>query len=210
MILETFSAGPFDTNTYLVGCPVSKKAFVVDVPPESADRLLSLLQKHELTLEKILLTHSHLDHIADVKPLKEATGAEVWVHPLDEPNLKNPGSDNLPSIISFDAVSPDSFFEEGKEVTIGPFTLQVLFTPGHTPGGVSLYLEEKSILFSGDTLFKGTMGRVDFPTANPDHMWESLKKLSLLPKETKVLSGHGPITTIGEEGWIKNAKERFS
>ena len=210
MILETFSAGPFETNTYLVGCPLTKKAFVIDVPPESLDGILSLLKKHDLTLEKILLTHSHLDHIADVKPLQKATGAEVWVHPLDEGNLKKPGEDGLPMILSFEGVTPDCFFKEGQEVTVGSFSLKVLFTPGHTPGGVSLYMEKEKILFSGDTLFKGTMGRIDFPTARPDLMWKSLKKLSLLPKDTKVLSGHGPATAIGQEGWIAQAEERFS
>jgi hydroxyacylglutathione hydrolase len=210
MIIETFSAGPFDTNTYIVGCPLTKKAFVVDVPPESFDRIISTLKDHDLTLEKILLTHSHLDHIADVKPLKEATGAEVWVHSLDEDNLKKPGTDGLPMIILFEGVSPDHFFEEGKKVTVGSFELKAIFTPGHTPGGVSLYMEKEKILFSGDTLFKGTMGRIDFPTARPSCMWESLKKLSLLPKDTKVLSGHGPATEIGKEAWISQAEERFS
>lgn len=209
MIFETFASGPVETNTYLVGCPVTKKCFIVDAPPECAERWVSFLKKEGLVLETIFLTHSHLDHIADVKALKAATGAKIFIHPLDAENLKKPGSDGLPLFIPCEGLSPDGFLQEGDVFEIGSIQMRVIFTPGHTPGGVSLYLEDKKILFSGDTLFKGTIGRIDFPSARPALMWTSLKSLSQLPPDTNVFSGHGPATQIGKETWLKEAKERF-
>lgn len=210
MILETFPSGPFETNTYIIGCPLTSKAFVVDVPPQSAKGILEILKKTGLSLDKILLTHSHWDHISDVSILKKATGAEVLVHPLDADNLQKPGSDKLPMFFSFEGITPDGFLKEGDVITVGSIEIEVLFTPGHTPGGVSFYLPKEKTLFSGDTLFKGTMGRVDFPTSSPKLMWASLKKLSDLPKDTKVFPGHGAATLIGKESWIATAEERFN
>ncbi len=210
MILETFSSGPFETNTYIVGCPLTLKAFVVDVPPQSTKGILEILKKKGLVLDKILLTHSHWDHISDVSLLKEATGADVLIHPLDVDNLQKPGADKLPMFFSFEGLVPDGFLKEGELVTVGSLEIEVLFTPGHTPGGVCFYLSKEKTLFSGDTLFKGTMGRVDFPTSSAKLMWTSLKKLSTLPAETKVYPGHGSPTQIGKEAWIANAEERFN
>ena len=210
MILETFASGPFETNTYIVGCPLTLKAFVVDVPPDSAKGILEILKKKNLVLEKIILTHSHWDHISDVSILKESTGAEVLVHPLDADNLKTPGADKLPMFFSFKGVSPDGFLNEGESIVIGSIEIEILFTPGHTPGGTCLYLRKEKTLFSGDTLFKGTMGRVDFPTSSPDLMWASLKKLSGLPSDVRVFPGHGSSTQIGKESWIANASKKFN
>ncbi len=210
MIFTAFSSGPCVTNTYLAWCEETKKAFVVDVPPGSLARLLQVLEKENLVLERILLTHSHWDHIGDVKALQKATGAKVFIHQLDAGNVKQPGSDGLPLYVPIEGTTPDAFLEEGDRFFIGKIELLVLFTPGHTPGGVSFYLPGEKILFSGDTLFKKSMGRIDFPTSNPDSMWKSLLKLSRLPLDTKVLSGHGEPTTIGEEKWIVDAKKRFT
>ncbi len=209
MIIKTFFSGPCATNTYVVGCSITKKAFVVDVPPGSLSSLLKILQEEGLTLEKILLTHSHWDHIGDVKALQKATGAKVFIHRLDAENLKNPGSDRLPLYFPIEGISADGFLEEGDEVVVGTMSLRVLFTPGHTPGGICFYFPEEKILFSGDTLFKQSMGRVDFPTSNAESMWNSLHKVSNLPEDTKVLSGHGEATFIGKEKWAADAKKKF-
>ncbi len=210
MIFETFTAGPCETNAYLVACPNTHKAFVVDVPPDSGKAILAKAKALGVVIEKILLTHSHWDHIGDVAFLQEATKAAVLVDALDAPNLRSPGADQLPLYFAIKGIEPDDFLQEGKSLEIGNFSISVIKTPGHTPGGVCFYLEKQGVLFSGDTLFQGTMGRIDFPTSNAKSMWTSLTRLSMLPKNTRVFPGHGEETTIGQENWITHAKEKFN
>jgi hydroxyacylglutathione hydrolase len=199
MLIKTFTAGPVDTNCYLVGCPKTHQAAVIDAPQGVASKLL---HEKELKIKMIFITHSHWDHIADAAKLKETFQAPLYVHPYDAENLKRPGADKLPLFFSIDGVEADGFLEEGEVFFIGNLKLQVIETPGHSPGGVCLWFPEEKVLFSGDTLFKGSMGRVDFPFSSPSQMRESLKKLSDLPPDTKVYPGHGPSTTIAAESWI--------
>jgi glyoxylase-like metal-dependent hydrolase (beta-lactamase superfamily II) len=107
-------------------------------------------------------------------------------------------------------VKADGFLIEGQKLTVGDLDIEVIHTPGHTPGGVCFYLPKEKVLISGDTLFRGTIGNLNFPTSRPDLMWGSLKKLAALPADTKVYPGHGGSTTIGAEKWIGHAKERFT
>ncbi|MBS0627933.1 MAG: MBL fold metallo-hydrolase, partial [Verrucomicrobia bacterium] len=100
--------------------------------------------------------------------------------------------------------------EDGDIFNIGNLEIQVIFTPGHSPGCLCLYLQSERTLFSGDTLFQGTMGRIDFPSSNPEDMWRSLQKLSNLPSSVKVFPGHGNPTSIGAESWIAHAQKKFS
>jgi glyoxylase-like metal-dependent hydrolase (beta-lactamase superfamily II) len=209
IVLETFASGPVETNVYILGCPLTKEACIIDAPLGCTKKVLDKVAYHGLTVSRILLTHSHLDHIADVFSLKKALQVPVWVHPKDAPNLKAPGADGLPLFLPAEPVSPDGLFVDNEEFFIGKLQIRVLPTPGHTPGGVCFYLPEEGILFSGDTLFQGTMGRIDFPHSEPIKMWRSLKFLSALPPSTKVFPGHGPSTTIGSESWIKEAEKRF-
>jgi hydroxyacylglutathione hydrolase len=111
MIVETFCSGPCQTNSYLVGCLTTRKAFIVDVSKDSAPLLLKALKKHDLTLEKIFLTHSHWDHIADAKELFTATKAPLLVHKLDAPNLINPGEDGLPMFFHIEGAEPSGFLK---------------------------------------------------------------------------------------------------
>ncbi len=213
MILEVFSAGPFDTNTILIGCSKTKKAVLIDVPFESTDRMLGLIKEHGLTLEKIILTHSHWDHIAEISPLmsKLKTKVPVYVHEEDRENLEKPGSDRLPyPPFSIECVKPDGFLTDGQIISVGTLELQVMHTPGHSPGSVCFYLKKEKILITGDTLFRGTIGNLNFPTARPARMWPSLKKIAQLPADTVVIPGHGGRTTIGEESWISDAEGRFN
>lgn len=210
MILETFCLGPCDTNTYLVACPVTKKAFVVDASQGSAPLIQKALQKHHLTLEKIILTHSHWDHTADAKAMKTLAKVPLLVHKLDAPNLISPGKDGLPLFIPIDGVEPDDYLEEGDTLSVGNLTIKVIHTPGHSPGCICLYLEKEGVLFSGDTLFQGTMGRIDFPTSKANDMWKSLQRLAKLPGSTKVFPGHGDPTSIDKESWITRAQEKFT
>jgi len=210
LMLYVFPSGPAETNAYLLACPATRRGVVIDVPFDSAQRLLDCALKHQITIEKILLTHSHWDHIAEVVLLQRKAGdLPVFVHSKDAENVKSPGSDRLPLLFPIPGVEPDFLLEEGQEVILGELHIKVIHTPGHTPGGVCFYLEKEQMLFSGDTLFKGTIGNLSFPTSSPDQMWSSLKRLALLPKETRVYPGHGESTTIGRESWIINAQQRF-
>lgn len=209
MIINTFPSGPFETNAYVVVCPNTKHAGIIDPAPDSAQVIADFIKKNQLHPEKILLTHSHWDHIADTAPLKSLYNIPVYIHPDDAPNLENPGDDGLPCWINIQGVKPTNFLHEGDVISIGDLKLTVINTPGHTPGGVCFYCKEHNFLISGDTLFKANIGNLSFPTARPHLMWGSLDKLSKLPPETVVYPGHGPKTTIGAESWLPNARNIF-
>ena len=199
VILKKISSGPAETNSYLIACAKTKEAAVVDVPFGAAESLVNLAKELSVTIKWILLTHSHWDHIAEVSALKRTTAAQIWIHREDALNLQHPGSDKLPLLFPIVGANPDGYFEEGQLIEVGNLTIKVIHTPGHTPGGVCFHLESEKILISGDTLFRGSIGNVSFPTANPKLMLESLMKLSKLPSDTSVFPGHGPETTIGRE-----------
>lgn len=209
MILEVFPSGPLETNAYLLACEITKHAAVIDVPFESSNALLQRSKELSLTIDMILLTHSHWDHIAEVAELKEKLNIPVFVHQEDAENLKNPGSDRLPLFFPLKGVKPDEYLVDGQELTIGKLTMTVIHTPGHSPGSVCFFLASEKILISGDTLFHGTIGNLSLPTARPDSMWGSLRKLASLPADTTVFPGHGEKTTIGAEKWIANAQKNF-
>lgn len=203
MIIEKFPCGPVKTNCYLLGCSQTKFGAVIDAPFESVQIILKSAEAHGLTIQMLLFTHSHWDHIGEAALLKEATDARVYIHKEDAGNLENPGSDGLNCPFSIKGVKVDHFLEEGESIRLGDLVMSVIHTPGHTPGGCCFYLEKQHALFSGDTLFKGTYGRLDLCTAEPEKMGGSLKKLAELPPETRVYPGHGPHTTIQEEKkWI--------
>lgn len=209
MIIRTFPSGPFATNAYAVACPVTKRVAIVDPAPGCQGPIEAFIQDHHLIPDKILITHSHWDHIADAAALKEKYNIPLYVHPEDAQNLERPGSDGLPFRMNIPSTHPDHLLTEGEVIHVGDISFEVIETPGHSPGGVCFYCKEEGILFSGDTLFKGTFGNTSFPTARPRQMWESLKKLSKLPAETTVYPGHGLRTTIGAEPWLANAEETF-
>lgn len=210
MILEVFASGPADTNAYLLACSNTRQGVVIDVPPDSAEALLKRIFELKINIAMILLTHSHWDHFADASELKEKLNVPLYIHKEDAANLIDPGSDGLPLFFPIKRVEPSGFLEDGQAISVGELQIEVIHTPGHTPGGVCFYLKKQRILFSGDTLFQGTIGNLSFPTARPGRMWDSLKRLAALPKETQVYPGHGDPTTIGKEQWIVNAEDRFT
>ncbi|MBA3721579.1 MAG: MBL fold metallo-hydrolase [Parachlamydiaceae bacterium] len=210
MFIQVFPCGPISTNSYLVACPDTKEAAIIDAAPESAKVICNIIDQNQFDCKKILLTHSHWDHTADIPQLQDRTNAKVFIHPLDVPNLENPGADKLPLRYKIQSVKPDGLINEGDTVQIGNLTFSIIHTPGHSPGCICFYNKKHGILFSGDTLFKGSIGNISFPTSSPEDMWISLAKLSKLPPETVVYPGHGPKTTIGSEYWLSNAKEVFS
>jgi len=209
MIIKNFPSGPFETNAYVVACSHSRKAMIVDPAPASFNALIAYIAEQNLHPIIIVLTHSHWDHIADTSLLKAHYHIPVAIHPLDTPNLQKPGSDGLPCWIDIQGVEPDRLLNENEIVEIGDMKFDVIHTPGHTPGSICLYCPAEQMLISGDTLFKGTIGNLSFPTSVPDQMWSSLQKLAKLPPSTRVFPGHGPSTTIDAEHWLARAKEIF-
>ena len=199
MILETFPLGPAETNTYLLGCPKTKKGIVIDPAQGSYSIVHVAAKKKGLTLESVLLTHSHWDHIVDVAEFKAKDSLPVFIHAEDAGNLQSPGTDGLPLFFPVAGAVPDGYLDEGTEMLVGELKLVVLHTPGHSPGSICFYFPEEKILMTGDTLFEGAIGNLSFPTSRPELMVATLKRLSALPKETKVYPGHGEPTTIGKE-----------
>ncbi len=205
MLLKVFVTGPLQNNVILFGCEKTKEAALVDPALSSFRKVREFLEESEYQLKKILLTHSHWDHIGECAKFKKEFHVEISVHEDDAYNLEHPGSDGL-LLAYIQGVKPDKLLKDQDKLFIGEIEVQVMHTPGHTPGCVCYYLPREGILFSGDTLFKGSMGRVDFPHSQPDKMWDSLKKLSQLPPDTRVIPGHGDETSVQAEGWIGDEK----
>lgn len=197
--IECLPSGPLQTNTYLLMASSSNDAVVVDPAPRSADAIEALLKERHKTLTAIWITHSHWDHTADCQALVTHHSIPVMVHRFDAENLIHPGSDGIPSWIPIHPLASVTLLNDGDRLHVGESTWQVLHTPGHSPGSICLYNAEEGVLLSGDTLFEGTMGKISFPTSSPFLMGETLLKLSALPPSTRVLPGHGPATTIGDE-----------
>lgn len=209
IIIKVFTSGPAETNTILIGCSATRQAAIVDAPLGSTRLLTQALKKDSLIPQMILLTHSHWDHLADAAELTKLLNIPIYVHTEDAGNLEKPGSDRLPLFFPIEGVKAEKFLTDGQIIPLGQLKIEVIHTPGHTPGSVCFWLRQEKILISGDTLFQGTIGNLSFPTARPALMWKSLKKLAQLPPETRVIPGHGPETTIGAESWIKHAQEKF-
>ncbi len=202
MHIKTFPCGPYATNTYVVACPQTKNACVVDPAVDSFSIVSRYLTENQLQPFWVLLTHSHWDHIAEVSEFHKHYSIPVALHREDAYNLEAPGADLLPYRVQITPVKPERLLEEGDEIFVGQLRFRVIHTPGHTPGGICFYCEQEGVLLSGDTLFRGSIGNLSLPTGQPARMRDSLLKLALLPKETRVYPGHGPETTIGAEPWL--------
>lgn len=200
MILETIIVGALSVNCYLVGCELTHAAAVID-PGDEPEKIMKALDAHGLKLEYIILTHSHFDHAGAAKALQEKTGAKVLVHAKDEPMLIN--MEVQATLFGMKVPPPprvDGHIKEGDVIKFGRLEMSVIETPGHTAGGVSLYMEKQGVVFTGDTLFWGSIGRTDLPGGDYPTIIGSLKKkLGALPDKTVVYSGHGDDTTIGFE-----------
>jgi glyoxylase-like metal-dependent hydrolase (beta-lactamase superfamily II) len=197
------------SNCFIFGCDQTKEAVVID-PGGDADRILLSLAESNLKVKYIVNTHGHFDHVSDNGKMKEATGAEILIHPLDAPMLGSLSSNAAIFGISVENSPPcDRTIEEGDTVSFGEITLEVLHTPGHTPGGISLFTE--GIVFVGDTLFAGSIGRTDFPGGDFDTLVASIQqKLFKMDDDVRVFSGHGPETNIGQEKRFNPFVGRFA
>jgi hydroxyacylglutathione hydrolase len=190
------------TNAYLIGDTESKEAILID-PVDKAEVLKKAADDSGWTIKLILATHSHFDHVLASKTLKELTGAPFWIHSEAVPMLEN-----LPQSAkrfglgdSHEAAKPDRLLTTAPEtIEIGAIKLETLHTPGHAPGHLSFYMPEYKIVFSGDALFFGSVGRTDLPFSNHEQLLTSIReKLLTLDDDVQVLSGHGQATTIGFE-----------
>ena len=199
MIVETLPVGPLETNCYLVGCEQTRLGAVMD-PGGDAAVILSAVERHGLTLKVILLTHAHFDHIGGLAELAEATHAQVALHPGDLPLLRAQGGAAMFGIFVRPSPEPDWALSDGQVIKVGTLRLNVLHTPGHTPGHVTFYEPTAKAAFDGDVLFMQGIGRTDFPGSSYKQLIDSIRnKLFALPDDTTLYPGHGPATTVGDE-----------
>lgn len=197
--IDHFLVGPIRTNIYLIGCTETGTGAIVDAGGDT-DTVLERAEERGLEIAKILQTHAHVDHVGGLNEMTDRTGAPIYLHD-DELEMYRaaPKQGRMFGISVQPLPDPDVSVEAGDEIEVGESVARVLHLPGHSPGGIGFYFEDQSVIFSGDVLFEGSIGRVDLPGADPDAMEESLSRMAELPEETRVLSGHGPETTIGEE-----------
>lgn len=206
MFLENLIVGPLECNCIIFGCKKTKEAVVID-PGDEATRILNCLNQNGLHLKHILQTHAHIDHIGGAKDLQKATQTEVLIHQSDLLVLASLQMQAL--MFGLETKTPpkiNRFIKEDDKITVGDYEMRVIHSPGHSPGSVCFYIlrsvngDEKHILFSGDTLFYRSIGRYDLPGGSYEQLMASIRdKLFVLPDDTIVYPGHGPMTTIGEE-----------
>lgn len=202
MKIDHLILGSFETNCYILrNSETAKDCLIIDTGLE-AGGLVDFLQQHRLNSVAVVLTHGHADHITGVAALqKNFPDLKVYIHKLDEEMLTGAQS-NLSELAGtrFSSEPADFLIEEGDIIEQAGMKLEVLHTPGHTLGGISLYSKEEGIVFVGDALFAGSVGRTDLPGASTAQLIKSIReKLLLLPDETTCYPGHGPTTTIARE-----------
>jgi glyoxylase-like metal-dependent hydrolase (beta-lactamase superfamily II) len=204
MILEHRAVAPFFKNGFVIGCAETREGVIID-PGDEVDDLLEVVARHALSIKSILLTHAHLDHVTGVAKAKKALGVPVWLHKDDSFLYEQVVQQGLMFGLRVDPQPPiDHFYEGEGPLRFGRYSVRVLHTPGHCPGGVCLAVskagEQKATLFVGDTLFAGSIGRTDLPGGSTDTLLRSIRDvLFSFPGDTVVWSGHGEQTTIGRE-----------
>ncbi|UBU09896.1 MBL fold metallo-hydrolase [Nonomuraea gerenzanensis] len=206
MLIAGFPAGAFQTNCYVVAPAAGEECVIVDPGQDATEGVEELLREHRLKPVAVLLTHGHLDHVWSVAPVCGARDVPAWIHPDDRHLLSDPAagwSDTSASLFGGITLSePDDVRElsDGAVLRLAGLELVVDHTPGHTRGSVSFRLPDDEIMFSGDLLFAGSIGRSDLPGGDYPTILRSLATKCLpLPDDTVVLPGHGPQTTIGRE-----------
>ena len=181
-MLRRLVVGPYQANCYILGCEKTNQGLVID-PGDDVFRIVEVVSRLGLKIRYILITHGHVDHIGGASELRRITGAPVWIHPLDARGLN---------------FRPQGSLSDGQEIPLGRFMLSVIHTPGHSPGGVSFHAP--GALFTGDTLFAGSVGRTDLPGGDHNELVRGVVgKLFPLGDALRVYPGHGPRTTIGRE-----------
>lgn len=202
--VQTFCLGDWQTNCYVVSFDAgkgSKPCWIIDAG-FAPQPMIQHIRSHDLTPTHVILTHGHLDHIAGLHSIRAAwPGIPILIHREEELFLTEPEL-NLSALIDEPVSAPPAtaLLDDGQKLTLGDAQFTVLHTPGHSPGGITLYHAPSSLALVGDTLFAGSVGRTDFPTSDPESLVKSIReKLYTLPPATRVLPGHGPATTIAQE-----------
>lgn len=198
MIFTSLPTGPLEVNCYIVGSEESGKAVVFD-PGGHVDNILNVLKQHNLKVEWIINTHGHFDHIGGNRALVAQTGAELMIHEADVPLLSR-ASEHASTFGLTTEASPEPArtLKDGDVLVLDDLKFQVIHTPGHSPGGICLLIEDHLIV--GDSLFAGSIGRTDLPGGDHNLLISKIKEeLLVLPDDTRVYPGHGPMTTIGQE-----------
>jgi glyoxylase-like metal-dependent hydrolase (beta-lactamase superfamily II) len=200
MIHEILPVGLLACNCLIFGDEVSSEALVAD-PGDNVKGILDILSRHKLTVKTILLTHAHVDHVGGAAQLRAATGAPVWLHEADLTVY-----DHVPVQAEWLGLDPpelaevDAYPKDGDILRLGEIEFHVLHTPGHSPGGISLWIPSANMLAAGDTLFRESIGRTDLPGGDGRLILESIRQKYLpLPGDTVVVPGHGPTTTLAHE-----------
>ena len=200
MDVRMFTVGPVAENTFIIRRDGSDRALIVD-PGDEADKLLGALDALNVTLDGILLTHTHFDHVGAVAPVAKATGAEVWVPELEKEVLAD-----IMRFVPWEGFGPfESYDAEhtltgGERLELAGLEIDVLFTPGHSPGHVTFHIPDEGAIFSGDVLFQGSVGRTDLPFGDHDTLMRSIAMLvDTLPEDTAVHPGHMGLTTLAAE-----------
>jgi glyoxylase-like metal-dependent hydrolase (beta-lactamase superfamily II) len=197
------TGGLAETNAYLLADMESRVGVIIDAPEGTTASLIAIAREHNIAVEYLLVTHGHWDHISDHAVVTEAfPKAKVLIHKLDEPKLMEPASVIYDLPYEIPPRKADGYLVDGEKVHVGRVTLAIMHTPGHAPGHVVLYgaeIGEHGTLFAGDLLMAGAVGRYDLPDGSESTLQDSLRHIMLLPDGVKVLSGHGPATTIGRE-----------
>ena len=205
MIHEVLVVGALQCNCSILGDEETREAIVID-PGDEVERILAILKRHNLTAKYIINTHAHFDHVGNCRELKEATGAEIWLHKADLPIYES--APRQAALFAMYGVKPirmtavDQFMRDADGVQVGKIAARVIHTPGHTPGSLSLHVPRSNsdVLFAGDTLFNGSIGRTDLPGGDFHQILKSIKdRLFIFDDDTEVWPGHGSKTTIGWE-----------
>jgi hydroxyacylglutathione hydrolase len=200
MILEMLTVGPFQENCYVAGDEESMTGAIID-PGDEAARIALTVERVGLEISQIIVTHSHIDHVGAVAQLVDEYMCPVLMHKEAEAMLKTVPQQAMMMGMRFGKVPRiDRHIGDDEVLEVGSLQLRSLYTPGHAPGHLAFLVEDESTIFSGDALFAGSVGRVDLPGGSMEVLMRSIsERLLTLPDETRVLSGHGPETTIGRE-----------
>lgn len=197
--VRTYMVGAFGTNCYFITNEKTAETLIVD-PGAEASMLEDEIRKEQLKPIAVLLTHGHLDHASGAEKLANTFGIKIYAHELEKETLENPGMNLTSSFGTPETFPADVFVKDGEHLSLAGFTIEVLFTPGHTPGGCCYYFKDQGMLFCGDTLFCQSIGRTDFPGGSSSRLIRSIReKLMGLPEEVAVYPGHMEQTSIGTE-----------